>query len=67
MAGKRIRVLYVYGAADRSGADRVDAVRTGLANAGYQVDPEELFIIDWGRFATNPRDADRRPLLDNRF
>jgi hypothetical protein len=60
-------VLYVYGAADRSGADRVDAVRTGLTNAGYQVDPEEFFIIDWGRFATNPRDADRRPLLDNRF
>ena len=65
--GKPIRVLYVYGAADRTGESRIEAIRTGLTRAGFRVDTHEFYVIDWGRFAVNPRDHDRRALLDNRF
>jgi hypothetical protein len=67
MAARSIRVLYVYGAADRSGLGQVGPIRQGLTRAGFTVEDDELFVIDWGRFATNPREADRLALLDDRF
>jgi hypothetical protein len=63
----RIRVIYAYGASDRSGEPRHEKIREGLRRVGLVAEADEYFVLDWGRFMVSPRDEDRQALLDNRF
>lgn len=62
---KRLTVIFVYGAADRSGVKNADELRPRFRDVG--IDIGTPIIVDWGKYAVNPRVADVDALLRNRF